>query len=425
VERGRGVGGLGVAPQLLDEPIARDHAPGVEQQDREQRLLLGAAEPDDLSGPPDLQRAENLEFEPRAQSANLPRAAPCQADVSDLKGQFAHSRRMRTHRSLVAMALPVALVAATPAWATFPGGNGMIAFQHQTKHGLDIHTIQPDGTHARTILANRKVDEADSAWSPDGTRLAFTRSTTKGFPLDIWSADPNGGDLRRLTRWNDLSAAPAWAGLNRIVYFTAKDHVPSGIGFPASELYSMAADGSDQRRLTHDKTVQTEPSVSPLDGRVVYTAARPIRPDVTDLGLYSMAADGSHARPVAKFMARRDVLDPNWSPDGKRIVFEVASPHPRGTGGGSGRQSDIAIMDANGRHVRKLTNTRTLETNPVWSPDGTMIAFTSDRHAKRRKRERPNPDFEIYIMRADGTGIRRLTHNKVADLYPDWQPLPR
>jgi len=81
-------------------------------------------------------------------------------------------------------------------------------------------------------------------------------------------------------------------------------------------------------------------------------------------------------------------------------------------------------MNADGSDVRRLTRTGALETVPVWSPDGTLIAFTSDRHKKRGKRERHNREFELYVMRADGSAIRRITRNKVADLYPDWQALP-
>jgi Tol biopolymer transport system component len=81
----------------------------------------------------------------------------------------------------------------------------------------------------------------------------------------------------------------------------------------------------------------------------------------------------------------------------------------------------LATINVDGTGQRRLTRTAALETNPVWSPDGRRIAFTSDRHAKRGPVHRQlGRTFELYKMRTDGRSIRRLTHNRV----PDLQPLP-
>ncbi|MDP9145272.1 MAG: hypothetical protein M3N43_11345 [Actinomycetota bacterium] len=109
---------------------------------------------------------------------------------------------------------------------------------------------------------------------------------------------------------------------------------------------------------------------------------------------------GSGFRTLAPFSPKRHVLNVSWSADGSRIVFEIASDRQRGPG----RQSDFAVMNSDGTGLRRLTRTRALETNPVWSPDGRRIAFTSDRHVKRGNRERWDPDFELYLMRVNGTG---------------------
>jgi Tol biopolymer transport system component len=101
----------------------------------------------------------------------------------------------------------------------------------------------------------------------------------------------------------------------------------------------------------------------------------------------------------------------------------MATAHPRGRSG-EDRQSDIAVINADGTGLRRLTRTAALETHPVWSPNGRRIAFTSDRHAKGRGSEPLGPAFELYTMRADGTGIKRLTRNRVPDLHPNWQPIP-
>jgi TolB protein len=328
-------------------------------------------------------------------------------------------------RLLVLLALPAALTGAASAWATFPGDNGKLVFQRTAGKQIDLFTIRPEGSRLKRLLGGPLIEE-DAAWSPNGRRIAFARSAKGGYPTEVWTVSPRGRELRRLTTWNDIATAPTWASGNLIVYFTTKDF-PGYDGLPPSELYSMAADGTDQRRLTTDEVVQTDPAVSPIDGTIAFTAWQPVpaEPDVFDHGLFSIAVDGSGLRTLAPFSARRDAINPSWSPDGRRIVFEIASAHPPANPGSSNRQSDLAVMNADGTGLRRLTRTATLETNPIWSPDGRLIAFTSDRHVKRGKRERLGPDFELYVMRANGSRIRRLTHNAVPDLYPDWQALPR
>jgi TolB protein len=324
-----------------------------------------------------------------------------------------------SRRTLALLAVPAMLVGAAPAWATFPGSNGKLVFQRPAGEQMDLFTIRPDGSHLKRLLGGPKFDDK-AEWSPDGRRIAFARSGRDPVPEEIWTADAKGRDLRRLTSWKATSAAPTWTPDGRIVYFTTKDYPPPASPDdppPPSELYSMAADGSDQRRLTDDEVMKVDPAVSPIDGTVAYIAFQPVdeEPGAFELGLFSIGADGSGPRTLAPFSPRRDVFNANWSPDGRRIVFELASR----------RQSDLAVMNADGTGLRRLTRTRMLETNPVWSPDGRFIAFTSDRHVKRGERERWGPDFELYVMRADGTRIRRLTRNSVPDLVPDWQPIPR
>jgi len=334
---------------------------------------------------------------------------------------------MKKSITLVAVLAATAGLAAAPAEATFPGRNGVLAFQRPLGKQVDLFTIPATGGPAHRLTRTREWEEK-AEWSPDGARLVFGRSAPSGDPTEIASmAAVVGGDLRVLTSFGSSSQAPTWSPDGRIAFFSlfgaprpASRDVP-----PPAELYSMAGDGTDQRRLTRDKQIQTDAEWSPDGATIAYSQwyTVPGQRGVFDIGLSLMNPDGGSKRALLGDSAHRDIATQSWSPDGKRLVVEWISARPHGRDGG--RQSDIAVINADGSGLRFLTHTAALETEPVWSPDGTMIAFASDRHVRRgRHLDRNGPAFEIYTMRADGTGVRRITHNRVPDLYPDWQPLP-
>jgi Tol biopolymer transport system component len=73
---------------------------------------------------------------------------------------------------------------------------------------------------------------------------------------------------------------------------------------------------------------------------------------------------------------------------------------------------DIHVVNLDAGQIRRLTTADARDTHPTWSPDGTRIAFMSDRDG----------DWEIYVMNADGTGQRRITNHPANDLLPRWSP---
>jgi TolB protein len=99
---------------------------------------------------------------------------------------------------------------------------------------------------------------------------------------------------------------------------------------------------------------------------------------------------------------------PVFSPDGKQIAFCATPP-----GGGA---YDLWVMNADGTNVRRLTTHPDSETTPTWSPSGTQIAFVSDRLGVGRE--------QIYIVNADGSGLYRLPLPDNQVDRPTWAPAP-
>ena len=94
--------------------------------------------------------------------------------------------------------------------------------------------------------------------------------------------------------------------------------------------------------------------------------------------------------------------NPAWSPDGARIAFESTVEGKRA----------VWVMQADGQGLRRLTDGSGADTSPAWSPDGARIAFSSDRDGNE----------EIYVVGVDGQGVRRITDNPAGDAYPSWSP---
>ncbi|MGH7630419.1 MAG: TolB family protein [Gemmatimonadales bacterium] len=163
------------------------------------------------------------------------------------------------------------------------------------------------------------------------------------------------------------------------------------------EIYAMNPDGTGLTRVTDHPARDVDPDWSPDGSRIVFESDRDQQPEYSDI--YMMNADGTGLTRLTDDAAWDG--EPAWSPDGSRVAFaSVRSGNP-----------DIFVMNADGTGLTNLTNDPAHEFTPAWSPDGSKVAF-----------ERRDPGREIYVMNADGTGVTNLTNHAAPDGWPAWSP---
>lgn len=162
------------------------------------------------------------------------------------------------------------------------------------------------------------------------------------------------------------------------------------------EVFISDYDGATQRRITINRTMNLYPNWSP-DGRsIVYTSYRSGVPDLLISNIYA----GTMESPTKG-------VGQNWlpvfSPDGSRIAFTSSRDG----------NSELYVINRDGSNLVRLTNNPSIDTTPTWSPTGSQIAFTSDRRGQP----------QIFVVNPDGTGLRQISFESYAD-RPTWSPAP-
>jgi Tol biopolymer transport system component len=166
----------------------------------------------------------------------------------------------------------------------------------------------------------------------------------------------------------------------------------------ANEIWLMNRDGSNPRPIPN--ALGWDPTWSP-DGSTILFASD----SDGAVQLVTIRSDGSELKRISSLPAIRGRSD--WSPDGQFIVTYSGEPWKR----------DVYIMNADGSNAHMLSPTGGNSQGPSFSPDGKWVAFTSyfDQYGE-------DNGCEIYIMRVDGSDVRRLTDNDYCDYQPRWGP---
>jgi Tol biopolymer transport system component len=321
--------------------------------------------------------------------------------------------RHLAHLSGVALAAAAVLGLAAPAPAAYPGRNGKIAVAFfddpgggagPARSGIGLLRADRGAAQERTEVVACTDDRrppreclreyATPAFSPNGRWIAFDAGGR------IAVVRTTGTGRRLLPAAGSDPTNPAWSPSGkRIVFDAARSTDPHAV----RDLYVVAADGSGRAKRVVRNAADSSWSIDGLLAFERPSNAIPPRPRRVVVS----RSDGTHARTVSSGTATRPDFssDPDFSPDGSRIIYYA------------GARNRLAVVGANGRGTRLLAAPGCCIQHPAWSPDGRRLAWWYS---------------GIYVARSDGTHAHQIARDRTGPMgsfnfsssNPSWQPIP-
>ena len=239
-----------------------------------------------------------------------------------------------------------------------------------------LWTIKLDGTNATKLTAGWPGGEEDDspAWSPDGTKIAFSRFAERIHHDDpvhhIYVINADGSGERRLTDGDVRDDTPTWSPDSKQIVFSRHnlETDPRFYYYNTRDEYLVVidADGSNEAALTRGGTIEQEPKWSPDGSLIAYSS---------DSDLWVMRRDGSYPRPVSVSNSAGNGY--SWSPDGKNIAyigFRFIDGNRRTEYTVSTTNLDGSALGQAAAYVSPIESTMHIW-RPEWSPDGRSIMF--------------------------------------------------
>ena len=299
-------------------------------------------------------------------------------------GEVAYSRRFQ---GTIALAATMAHTLANELVHLFTGRPGpflsRIAFVSDRTGAKELWIMRWDGGEAQQLTSHRSI-ALSPAWSPDGQWLAFT-SFLRGSP-QLFAFRPTEGYLKAISTLPGVNSSPSFSPDGKSIAFAAGD---AG----ETDIFVVPAEGGTPVRLTHTRGISTQPAWSPSGRQIAFTSNAGGSPQ-----LYLMDAEGANVRRLTFDDKYAD--EASWAPDGVRIAYTALVDE----------RFQIAVLDLR-------SGTRTIipgpgnNGNPCWSPDGTVLAFVSNRTGSK----------EIYIT--DQVGRPRQITTDGNNVQPAWVAL--
>jgi TolB protein len=293
--------------------------------------------------------------------------------------------------------------------------------------------LLPGEQHLRNLKQLTFAGEnAEAYFSADGKQLIF-QSTRDGRQCDqIYTMNVDGSDVRLLSNGEGRTTCSYFFPNGRRIlysstYLGGKECPPRPdfskgyvwAVYPTFDIFTARPDGSDLKQLTATPGYDAETTIT-LDGKkLVFTSMRD-----GDLDIYTMDADGKHVRRLTSELGYDG--GPFWSYDGKQIVYRANHPQTEK------EKSDyldllkhnlirpttleIWVMNADGSNKRQVTHNGKANFGPYFFPDGRRIIFASNMDDPKGR------NFDLYKINVDGTGLERITFNDTFDGFPMFSP---
>jgi TolB protein len=312
-------------------------------------------------------------------------------------------------RSTALLAL-IAVVAGTAAaaFATVPGENGKLVFRRyfdeQQTWGA-LFTSNPDGSGVRQITRPaRGVLDNEPEWSADGSKIVFERAAFRARRVQIYTVSANGSGLKQIlpSAACDGGEAPAWSPDGRQIAFLCH-----------YRLVVVAANGMNPRTVTSGSRPtwwDGDPQFSPDGKQIVFQRIDPKAKPSGGFSLWIVNSDGTGERQLTPWKLRAGD-HPDWSPDGGRILFRSNVNGPASV------SANLYTIRPDGTGLTQLTHARGGEVQNLsagFSPDGKWITFSRTPGLGKAG------NADVFVMRANGTGVRNVTRSNIWDSATDW-----
>lgn len=271
-------------------------------------------------------------------------------------------------------------------WIRYSPDNTMIAFvkgrpvenEYLAVYDLYIYTRATGETRQLSDGTSNEISYLAPNWSPDSSKLVFTRHQHTNATGDIYTIRPDGSELTPLTSGptNEHQASYSPDG-TRIVYAESRSGDPNVL----VSIAVMNADGSEATNLTYDMAPFTNNPVWSADGNSIFFFTSTAN-DAWDI--YRINADGTNPVNLTNDALQQDEFA--LSPDGSKIVFVGRTDINTGL-------IDLYTMDVDGSNITKYTNPHGKGTYPTavtWNPDGQRFTYIV-----------PIGGISLYLMRAD------------------------